>query len=649
MKYLYNEDFSDFDLNEFPYDLNHSALGEYHYMEYEGYKGNFYDPICLHQWRSQGGSWIITSDGDKNYLEQNRGDYGTGHFTNTYPCLIFKEVLYSDYTLFFSIRPFDLKNHIGMAFNYLTSRNYNAIFIKNNKIEIIKRDQNDIIRLDFVNYEFSDLNTYSFKVEIASNIVVYINDEVILKSDVKRIKGKCGVVAKGASRYSDIKVGFSDLNYEEHFKLKLTEETRLLNKRKEYSELEVIHKIDLKNFGSGRQLRIAKKPNGETFFIIAQHQKRIVRDSFASISCLTAFDLVGNIMWQIGKPSKNIDNSLISADLPFQVFKMDKTDKLYLIYALDFYVIIADALTGKTIKKMPTPIVSDDPLVENHPFNRLNVDAIRVADFSKLGYQSDFIIKDRYHNVWAYNFNFELLFRYNHKNTGHFPYIYDFNNDGYDEMFVGYDMVDHKGNIIFSLPMNSDHTDEIIYIKTSINEEAKLYLASGNEGFNIVNLDGSIYKHNEIGHAQRISIAPFKKHSEELQIVVSSFWGADAIIYMFDENGNKLYEMEQMSNGNLLTPVSYDGDNFLFLTNSSIDGGLMDYNLDKVVLFPNDNHPTLASEVYDIDGDGIDEIICFNQNEMWIYKAKNYKTGLKLLKYSDNAFSNYRGEYIIKK
>ena len=101
------------------------------------------------------------------------------------------------------------------------------------------------------------------------------------------------------------------------------------------------------------------------------------------------------------------------------------------------------------------------------------------------------------------------------------------------------------------------------------------------------------------------------------------------------------------SNGSIISPVMYDGIHTLALTHSGIDGGLLDNELDKVVLFPNDNHPDLSCEVYDIDSDGIDEILCWDLNELWIYKAKEYiKPKKKYQKYPDE-FSNYRGEYLI--
>ncbi len=213
-------------------------------------------------------------------------------------------------------------------------------------------------------------------------------------------------------------------------------------------------------------------------------------------------------------------------------------------------------------------------------------------------------------------------------------------------MFVGYSMVDSKGNIVFSMPIESDHTDEIIYTNLKKDEEKRLYLASGNEGFNVVNLDGNIYKHIEVGHAQRISIADYNNDSSN-EVCVTSFWGANNICYMFDSNLNKVCEKEFMTNGILITPVAYDGTNSLILANSL--EGILDYELDSVVEFPDDGHPTLCQDAVDIDSDGISEILLWDQNEMYVYKAKEYTKKTNYEVYDECAKSNYRGEFLIKK
>lgn len=647
MKIVIKEDFQDLELNEFPYDRAHSALGEYHYVKQEGIYGNWYDPIALHQWRSLDGSWLITSDGKKRFLEQNRGDNTKGAFTNVYCCLVNKQKLYAGFTLEFDLRIFEVEHYCGMAFNYLTSRVYDFIGIKGNIISLYHREEETFTIYASKEFIFDDLRTYHIKLVIDKKVLVYLDDELMLEADIAIIPGRLiACVAKSACRYSDVKVTMEDNTFKEHLKLLKAEEERLELKRLAFPNLKLIKKIELKNFGSGRQLRI-RLVDGKPIFLVAQHQKRMIRDSFAHLSCLTCFDYDGNVLWQKGEPNNCIDNTLISCDLPFQIADVNNDGKYEVIYSMNFEVIIADLLTGNVLKRMPTPVIKGDELVKNEPFYRLNVDAIRVADFRGLGYKGDFIIKDRYQNVWAYDGDFNNLWRYHHKNTGHFPYIYDFDNDGKDEMFVGYDMVDDDGKILFTLPMNSDHTDEIIYARLNKNEPKRLILASGNEGMNIINMDGSIYKHNEIGHAQRISVAKYCDFLDGLQIMATAFWGSDGIICLYDSCGNLLKQFEQMVNGNVITPINYDGKHILAITNSSPDGGLLDGNLDKVVLFPKDGHPTLCVEAFDLDDDGIDEIICFDMHEMWIYKASSFTPGNRYLKYPDDGFSNYRGEYLL--
>ena len=48
--YLLKEDFKNFPIGEFPYDKNHSAMGEYHFVQYPGYYGKWYDPVCNYRY-----------------------------------------------------------------------------------------------------------------------------------------------------------------------------------------------------------------------------------------------------------------------------------------------------------------------------------------------------------------------------------------------------------------------------------------------------------------------------------------------------------------------------------------------------------------------------------------------------------------------
>lgn len=645
MYVLYEEDFKDFPLDEFPYDHEHSAAGEYHTVEFEGYKGHFYDPIQLHLWRSMNGSWIISNVDGKRYLRQNRGDYTKGHYSDVYSMLVLRDYIYSSYLYEGVIRLLQTDKGAGFLFNYQTSRHYNAILFYDDKIELIYKNQDSVEVINKVEFKVDEYKYYNVRMVVDNNFKLYVDDILVLTANIKlNKKHKAGVLSKVSALYTDLKVSFTDDEYDYHIKMIEEYQNKLNLKRKRYPKLKLIKKFSIENGGSAKQIRFGKKLNGETFFILAQHQKLIVRDSFAQISCLTAYDFNGNMMWQIGENNNSYNTTVISCDLPFQIgdFNNDGVDEI--VYSQDFKIIVRNAITGELISEHKTPLTDD--LMKDRPYKRLNVDAIRFADFEGLGYKGDLIIKDRYENVFALDRNMNILFRYHFKNTGHFPYIYDFNNDNLDEMFVGYSMVDSKGDILFSMPIESDHTDEIIYTSLKNNDEKRLFLASGNEGFNVVNLDGSIYKHNEVGHAQRISIADYNNDLDN-EVCVTSFWGANNICYMFDSNLNMVCEKEFMTNGIIITPIAYDGENVLILGNSK--EGILDFELDSVIEFPNDGHPTLCQDAVDIDDDGISEILLWDQKQMYVYKSIEYTKNSKYEFYDECAKSNYRGEFLIKK
>lgn len=76
---------------------------------------------------------------------------------------------------------------------------------------------------------------------------------------------------------------------------------------------------------------------------------------------------------------------------------------------------------------------------------------------------------------------------------------------------------------------------------------------------------------------------------------------------------------------------------------------MMDGEGDCVVVFPDDGHPDLCSEVINITGDARDEIILWDEQKMYIYTQDRPRTGggAEYIpeKYPVYNSSNYRGEY----
>jgi hypothetical protein len=423
--------------------------------------------------------------------------------------------------------------------------------------------------------------------------------------------------------------------------------------------MKLYRKIDLKNFGSSRQIRFGHLLGDESWqIVLPQAQKRVDRDSYAHISCLTAIDLDGNILWQRGEPSENAAVlGKISADLPCQVYDIDGDGYDEVITAKNFEILILDGRTGEVKKSAPTPFSTapDESLIgvpyDMYAFDRINPDGMRICNFRGLERPSDLLIKDRYCRIYALDSDLNVMWSYQSpKNTGHFPLALDVNGDGHDEILVGYTLLDCHGKMIWTYPIELDHTDEIVagkFVKGS--DKGYFACVSGTQGFFIGDFQGNIVARDYIGHAQRVSVANYLPEHDGFEIAVTNFWGHQGVLYLYDDHGNQIWEKENEMNGNILAPVNWLGNGVdFFLTNADPEkGGLMDGHGDIAVPFPDDGHPVMCCEAIDLCGDDRDEIVVWDYHSLYIYTQADgeIETSFHPVKYPFYNASNYRGEY----
>ena len=310
------------------------------------------------------------------------------------------------------------------------------------------------------------------------------------------------------------------------------------------------------------------------------------------------------------------ENAFLTADLPFQIYDIDHDGIDEVIVARDFKLMILDGKTGAVRKSIPTPF-NEEPAdqlcgieFKKHAFERLNVDAIRIINVSGNSRPSDIMIKDRYSRLWVYDSELNFKWKFSDFNTGHFPYAYDFNSDGKDEIMSCYNMVSSDGKLQWKLPIHTDHVDEIICGKIDPDGDEVIAMVAGWEGFLIVDKQGNILFRDINGHGQRISTGNYRPQARGLEICTTTFWGNQGIIYLYDCKGNEIWHMEPSGNGNIIAPVNWAGDGTeLILLNGNVKyGGMLDGDGDRVVVFPDDGHPDLCAEVLDIQGECRDEI-----------------------------------------
>ena len=113
-KVLFADDFKGFRIGEFPYDRDHSAAGEYHYVVEEGAHGAWTDQVCNYRYNGHGPSWIITEDHGKHFMEQCRIEKGLPH--RIFPTLQTGTVLWRDYDVEVTMRRISTKGMAGLAF-----------------------------------------------------------------------------------------------------------------------------------------------------------------------------------------------------------------------------------------------------------------------------------------------------------------------------------------------------------------------------------------------------------------------------------------------------------------------------------------------------------------------------------------------------
>ena len=658
---LSNEDFQDFPIGEFPYDKDHTAMGEYQYVVENGYHGNWVDMVCNSSYNGTGPTWLITERDGRHFMESMRIEKNRPH--RMFPTLETGKHQWKDYEVSVSVRRLSQKGMAGLVFSMNHSIDTLVFYLDGkDKAAVAYRHKEEVQVLKEVSFPHGCDQEYRLKVDCDGRIAkVYVDDQELFRveDDLVARGGKVGITADCPSRFADFKVCVSEKTKQEIDVAELAVKETETEEMKKHPKMKLWKKIDLKNFGTSRQIRFGHLTGTDEWYVVlAQMQKRVSRDAYGFISCLTAIDLEGNVLWQLGEPSdKTEELGKVSADMAFQVYDIDGDGRDEVIVGWDFEIRILDGRTGTIKKSAKTPFSDDDDAdligvpYQIYAFERINPDGIRICNFRGKERPADILIKDRYCRIYALDEDLNVMWKYKSPtNTGHCPLPIDIDGDGKDELLVGYKLLDSDGQMLWSYPISEDHTDEIVAGKWMPGEdEGHFACVSGTEGFFIGDFYGNIVARDMIGHAQRVSIANYCPEREGREIVVTNYWGHQGVIFLYDCYGNQIWEMENEMNGNILAPVNWDGDGTeLILTNADAKkGGLLNGKGVRAVEFPDDGHPVLCCESLDLTGDERNELVVWDYHSMYIYtqddcpKEQTYHP----VQFPIYNASNYRGEY----
>lgn len=312
----------------------------------------------------------------------------------------------------------------------------------------------------------------------------------------------------------------------------------------------LVSSIDVKDFGA-ETLRIGDlNADGVPDLLLVQSVY-----GTREITCLTAVTLDGEILWQTGKPS--VENGRIYSDLPVQVYDWDADGKNEVLYVRqaryaeppyeggvreranryegEATMVVLDGATGREKQAFGLPAPADDCFL--------------FANLTGRGRRGDLVVKDRYWNMWGVSHEGSVLWQWT-GSTGHFPAVADVDDDGKDEVFVGFALIDDDGRAIFEKDDHGAHQDACDIVRPS---DGTWRLLFGNGGIHCLTPDGSQLWHHPLGEAQHVVAGRFRTDSEMQYAVVdrtphpshrrdNSAW---AVLYLYDLEGKEIWQRRQ--------------------------------------------------------------------------------------------------------
>jgi hypothetical protein len=632
---LFHDDFSKYPAGwlSAPVGELNAAIQEYHFLPHRGVPLDPWANSIIHM-----DAWAVSDEDGKSYLEQ--------HLLHTEGCLynptfITGDPEWSDYTLEVKVKPLSTGEMAGVVFRYHTNRHYYLFALTGgDKARLALRLPLEKTfrvaewrELGSAEFPYDTKRYYDLKVvNEGPRIRAFVDGKQILEaSDSEILTGKAGVTANIPARFQDFRVTAPDT-------VQRTIEDRIAKREAELAGLragnpkpKLWKKFETPVFGAGRNVRFGDLDgDGQLDMLIAQNIPRVRGDAFDHISCLTAATLDGKVLWQLGRPDPR--NGLLTNDTPFQVHDVDGDGREEVVMVRDFKLQILDGRTANVKKWAWMPPMAPD--LRERPYDLNGGDSLAFINLSGRKNAQEILVKDRYRDFWVYDNNLNLLWK-GQGQTGHFPYPFDVDGDGREEFVIGYALWDHNGKQLWSRDAElRDHADGIVMGNFSGDPKAepRAYACGSDEGFLMFDKSGNILKHTRIGHAQSPSIGKYRMDVPGLQLLTVNYWKNPGILSLFDHDGNLLIQEELTHYGSPLLPVNWrgDGQEFAMLSGNIREGGLIDGQMRRVVMFPDDGHPDLAYYVADVTGDARDEIILWDQQRVWIYTQDRPFTGKRI-------------------
>ena len=368
--------------------------------------------------------------------------------------------------------------------------------------------------------------------------------------------------------------------------------------------------INIRAAGIGKRMLLGDVTGDGRLEMIMMQPNKMADDRYIGheVNCLTIYDLDGNQLWQIGNPSAG---GAAGSDIPAQVYDIDLDGYNEVLACMNGKVRIFDGRDGKEKSSFSYP-------------HKDAHDCIVIANLTGNPKPQDIIVKNRYSQIWALDRTGKLL--WTHKgNTGHFPWPFDFDYDGREEIICGYDFLTPDGRKVWSINQGG-HADCIWVADIDGDPSNGAEIAVGGDDVTVYHNDGKLlWRNNQPVEPQNIAIGDFLPDEPGLEIA-----GQDRInrgspgreaIFVISNTGKMSYYQTRSGWGSIAYMChNWDGSgsDHIMIWRGPDKPALYDGKVRKVANF-NEGYMMAG----DMNGDGIDEIITFTEDYAYIYTHTN--------------------------
>jgi len=361
--------------------------------------------------------------------------------------------------------------------------------------------------------------------------------------------------------------------------------------------------------------------DGEVEIVSAEN---VNKNNVHYTSTAVAQKLDGSVLWRWGNPA--IGRNKWHHDVACQIHDWDGDGKNEVVLCTKGYMVELDGATGRQRRRIA---IADDA-----------TDCLVFCNLTGGKRPTDVLVKNRYHQIWAYNRTGKLLWTIKDPGgyrTAHQPRPIDLDGDGRDEIMAGYAMLNSDGSVrwVFKskkIEQGRGHLDCCRIVRRGKRpEDFRLALTCcGANNVALIDGNGKVYWEIPGHHFESVDVGQIIPNHPAAQLLVDIDHQplGKSPLWVLDEKGNHLGQIiTDYSRHHHLLDWTGDGVNEILVAHN---GCIYNYKGKCIGVFttPRLTESGSADEstyersiiTGDMTGDGIPDVILAAPEAVYIFK-----------------------------